>query len=162
MESVTRLLHMFQPHHRKEVRRFAKFMVVGGVGFVVDTGALNLLVIGLHLVDNRQRTLAKAASFALAVFSNFVWNRIWTYSDSRSKPLAVQLVQFAVVSILGLGINLGIFSLVGNWAVPALQANYGPVLGLAIGTNAAQICAVVVVMFWNFFVNRVWTYGDIT
>lgn len=158
---MTRILTFIAPEHRKEFRRFAKFMIVGGIGFVVDTGALNIIVIGMHLVDNLHRTYAKAFSFSLAVVSNFLWNRFWTYRDSRSKPIAVQLGQFGVVSLLGLGINLGIFSWVGNWAVPRLQASMGPVVGLAVGTNVAQVCAVVVVMFWNFFINRVWTYSDV-
>ena len=161
MEGITRLFAFVEPRHRREVRRFAKFMVVGGIGFVVDTGALNLIVIGMHLVDNRQRTYAKAVSFSLALISNFVWNRIWTYRDSRSKPITLQLAQFGVVSLLGLGLNLLIFSQVGNWAVPRFQQSYGPVMGLAVGTNIAQVCAVVVVMFWNFVTNRFWTYGDV-
>jgi putative flippase GtrA len=31
-----------------------------------------------------------------------------------------------------------------------------------IGKNMALILAVVVVMFWNFFVNRYWTYNDVS
>jgi putative flippase GtrA len=163
MNPVMTLLRSVVPQrHRKEVRRFAKFMIVGGIGFVVDTGTLNLLVLGLHLVDSTHRTYAKALSFALAVVSNFLWNRFWTYRDSRSKPVGVQLMQFAVVSVIGLGINLAVFSLVGDWVIPALRASAGPVLGLALGTNIAQAAAVLVVMFWNFFVNRFWTYGDIS
>src|SRR5262245_35625596 len=96
------LIRSAVPHrHRKEVRRIAKLMVVGGIGFVVDTRTLNLIVLGLHLADNLHRTLAKAASFGLAVLSNFLWNRYWTYRDSRSKPLGVQLMQFGVVSAIG-------------------------------------------------------------
>jgi putative flippase GtrA len=159
---MTRLRAIIAPRHRREMRRFAKFMIVGGIGFVVDTGTLNLIVIGLHLVDNTPRTLAKAVSFALAVASNFLWNRHWTYRDSRSKPVAVQLGQFGVVSVVGLGINLLIFSLVGNWVIPLLGQQFDAVLGLILGTNIAQVCAVVVVLFWNFFVNRFWTYGDVS
>jgi putative flippase GtrA len=162
MDAVTWLRAMIAPQHRKEFRRLAKFMIVGGIGFFVDTGALNLMVIGLHLTDNAHRTIAKAISFALAVVSNFVWNRHWTYRDSRSKSIAIQLGQFGLVSLLGLGINLTIFSLVGNWAVPRLTARFGATLGLGLGTNVAQVCAVIVVMFWNFFINRVWTYGDVS
>lgn len=158
---MTRLLTWIAPHRHKEVRRFAKFMIVGGIGFVVDTGVLNLLVLGLHLVDDNHRLIAKAFSFSLAVTSNFVWNRVWTFRDSRSKPVSVQLFQFAGVSLVGLGINLAIFGVVGNWLVPLLRSAYGPMQGLALGTNLAQVCAVVVVLFWNFLINRVWTYGDI-
>ncbi len=159
---MMRLKAAIAPQHRKEVRRFAKFMVVGGIGFVVDTGALNLMVIGLHLVDGTHRTIAKGISFLLALISNFVWNRYWTYHDSRSKPIAVQLGQFGVVSLFGLVINLAIFSLVGNWLIPQLTVRMGAGTGLAIGTNVAQVCAVVIVMFWNFIINRVWTYSDVS
>jgi hypothetical protein len=30
-----------------------------------------------------------------------------------------------------------------------------------LGNNAALAVAVVLVMFWNFFVNRYWTYNDV-
>ena len=159
---MTRLFANIAPQHRKEFHRFAKFVVVGGIGFVVDTGALNLIVIGLHLVDNTHRTVAKGFSFLLAVTSNFVWNCYWTYHDLRSKPIAVQLGQFGVVSLFGLALNLLIFSLIGNWAVPRLTVRYGAGLGLALGTNIAQVCAVAIVMVWNFIINRLWTYGDVS
>ena len=159
---MTRILTFLAPTHRKELERFSKFLVVGAIGFFVDTGILNLLVLGLHLVDNRQRLYAKTASFTIAVCSSFIWNRYWTYPDSRSKPLRVQLLQFFGVNIIGLGINLAIFGAVGNWLIPVFQPMFGATQGLALGTNVAQACAVGVVLFWNFFINRVWTYGDIT
>ena len=157
---MTRLLTLIAPRH-PEARRFAKFAIVGSIGFIVDTGALNLLVLGLHLVNGTHRLYAKAFSFLLALLSNFVWNRFWTYRDSRSKPVSLQLLQFFVVSLVGLGINLLIFSLVSGWLIPVFQSPLGIVRGLAVGTNLAQVSAVAVVMFWNFFINRVWTYGDI-
>ena len=30
-----------------------------------------------------------------------------------------------------------------------------------IGDNLALMLSVVVVMFWNFFINRYWTYSDV-
>ena len=30
-----------------------------------------------------------------------------------------------------------------------------------LGDNLALVLAVIVVMFWNFFVNRYWTYNDV-
>jgi len=40
--------------------------------------------------------------------------------------------------------------------IPALEA-----YSVRIGDNLALMLAVVVVMFWNFFVNRYWTYNDV-
>jgi len=48
----------------------------------------------------------------------------------------------------------------------ALAAQFGlqlqPFLDAkTVGDNITLAFAVVVVMFWNFFVNRYWTYGDV-
>jgi len=146
--------------NRGEVTRFFKFAVVGTIGAIVDFGILYLLHIGLdfHLV------LANTISFTCAVISNFTWNRYWTYPDSRSKPLTSQLGQFFVVNILGWGINTAIlwalespFSSLASslpFVMTALQAH-------KVGYNTAKALATGVVMFWNFFINRLWTYNDV-
>lgn len=141
------------PSHRKEVKRFIKFAIVGGVGFVIDTGTLSLLVFLLRLNGDNERLLAKAISFALAVISNFTWNRRWTYPESRSKPMSKQLVQFFVLNVIGLGINLAVFRLVDSLL--------NPMLGLALALYGAQIAAVSIAMFWNFAANRLVTYNDV-
>jgi putative flippase GtrA len=139
--------------HRKELKRFLKFAIVGFVGFIIDTGTLYLLVFLLHLNDDNERLLAKTISFTLAVISNFTWNRRWTYPESRSKPLGKQLTQFFVLNLIGLGINLSVFKVVDSLLVPILD------LKLALG--GAQIAAVAVALFWNFAANRLVTYNDV-
>jgi putative flippase GtrA len=132
----------------KELERFLKFMVVGTVGFVVDFGTLNLLV----LLAGFPVLVANTISFSLAVISNYTWNRFWTYPDSRSKPVRSQLVQFVVVNVAGLGIN----TLVLATLTPLFTRMIGE-----LGYNIAKAIATVIVLFWNFFVNRYWTYSDV-
>ncbi len=132
----------------KELERFLKFMVVGTIGFVVDFGTLNLLVQLAHF----QLLIANTISFSLAVLSNFTWNRLWTYPDSRSKAIRSQLVQFAMVNIVGWGINTFVL-----WALTPLFTN---MVG-ELGYNIAKAIATIIVLFWNFFVNRYWTYSDV-
>jgi hypothetical protein len=38
---------------------------------------------------------------------------------------------------------------------------FNPATAQTIGNNMALAVAVVIVMFWNFFVNRFWTYSDV-
>ena len=155
---LNRLLSYVQSN-RKELERFAKFMVVGAIGAVVDFGTFNLLI----EVVAWSPALSGTISFVLAVFSNFVWNRYWTYPDSRSKPVLRQFVQFFFVNALGIAIRLPIISfmpdplgrLVERWL--GLEAE----LARSLGNNVALAIAVVIVMFWNFFVNRFWTYRDV-
>lgn len=161
---VTRT-RLFLQTNQKEVIRFLKFSVVGTIGAVVDFGTLYLLhvVVGLPIV------LANTCSFTAAVLSNFTWNRYWTYPDSRSKPIRTQLAQFFVVNIAGWGINTGILvllrypcvSLVGA-ATRAMALSLTPELLYKLGYNLAKAIATGVVLFWNFFVNRFWTYSDVS
>ncbi len=138
----------------REAERFFKFLVVGTVGFIVDFGTLTLLkeFIGMPTL------VANTISFSLAVLSNFTFNRFWTYPDSRSKNLVSQVGQFAIVSVLGLAINNGILLLFES-PFDALLLRYSSTG--ARGYIPAKVIATIVVLFWNFFVNRYWTYSDV-
>ena len=136
-----------------------KRQVVGVIGAVVDFGVANLLrSLGAALV------LAGTISFIAAIVSNFTWNRYWTYPDSRSKPILLQLGEFSLVSVIGLVIRIPILAFLGPVMfrlVEDLPVRF-PVLSVeAVSDNLTLAVAVVVVMFWNFFVNRFWTYGDV-
>ncbi|MGW8318876.1 MAG: GtrA family protein [Candidatus Promineifilaceae bacterium] len=154
----------------KEAERFAKFLVVGTLGFVIDFGTLTLLVEVVRLPEavaeatplsyTAGLVVANTISFSLAVLSNFTLNRYWTYPESRSKRKRVQLPQFAMVSIIGLVLNNAILAItVGPFSqllhilpfVPDAIDGYVP----------AKILATVVVLFWNFFINRYWTYSNV-
>jgi len=141
------------PSHRKEAKRFIKFAIVGGIGFIIDTGMLSLLVFLFGLNTDKRRLLAKGISFTLAVISNFIWNRRWTYPESRSKPIRRQLVQFFALNLIGLGINLLVFAVSDAVLIPRV----GHVLAL----YGAQVAAVSIAMFWNFAANRLVTYNDV-
>ncbi len=111
----------------KEAERFIKFLLVGAMGFVVDFGVFNLLInpvsawllpghwlyewltslgFSVYFVEHLAPTLAGAISFIAAVSSNFLWNRYWTYPDSRSKSRRRQFVMFLSVSVVGFFIRL--------------------------------------------------------
>ncbi|MDX1436097.1 MAG: GtrA family protein [Anaerolineales bacterium] len=143
----------------RERTRFIRFVVVGSIGFVVDFGTLNLLTL-VFLVP---AVPASILSFMAAVSSNFIWNRYWTYPDSRSKRVRRQLAQFSLVSITGLLIRTPIFAILLSFFTFMLRP-LGDVLPLSaevLSHNLALAGAVIVVMFWNFFINRYWTYGDV-
>ena len=134
--------------NQRERSRFLRFAVVGTIGAIIDFGTLNIL----HLYFHLPVLLANACSFTLAVLSNFTWNRYWTYPDSRAKPFGGQLVQFFIVNLAGLLINtLVLAGLLG------MTTN----LFGRLGYNVAKAVATVVVLFWNFFINRYWTYNDV-
>src|SRR3970040_1364197 len=91
---------------RREQKRFAKFAIVGAIGTVVDYSVFNLFAYLLGL----EEVIAQGISFTAAVTSNFILNRAWTFRDSRSKRLRVQLAQYVLVNTVGLLIRTPIFA----------------------------------------------------
>ena len=162
---ITKLTTLTETNQR-EISRFLKFSIVGALGAVIDFGVLNLLV----QLAGFPKVLANSCSFTTAVISNFVWNRLWVYPETRGDPLRKQFVQFFVVNIAGLVINTAIFYASDRWFLGEMGLLAGPVgaLALAIGMahfdlayNGAKVIATGVVLFWNFFVNRLWTFRHV-
>ncbi|HSB89632.1 MAG TPA: GtrA family protein [Anaerolineales bacterium] len=147
---------------RREWMRFLKFSVVGTIGAVVDFGTFNVL----HTLVGVASIPASVASFLAAVTSNFLWNRFWTYPDSRAKPTRVQASQFAIVSLIGLAIRTPLFAVLETPAIRAAGrylTDFSPSISISpdtIGRNLALAVAVGVVLVWNFLANRYWTYSD--
>ena len=153
-------LTLWTTHNRKELTRFAKFLVVGTIGAIVDFGILYLL----HAVLHWNLALSNTISFTCALTSNFMWNRYWTYPDSRSKPMVSQLGQFYLVNVVGWAINTGILlglNVPFTNLVSSLQIVSTAEIAHKIGYNSAKVVATGIVLFWNFFVNRFWTYNDV-
>jgi putative flippase GtrA len=154
----------------KEAERFAKFMAVGTLGFIIDFGTLTFLieVVALPLLVSSNTPfpetvgliLSNTISFTLAVISNFSFNRYWTYPESRNRRKRVQLPQFALVSIVGLLLNNTIFALTTplfGYVIEDLVALSNTIEGYV----PAKVLATGVVLFWNFFVNRYWTFNNV-
>jgi putative flippase GtrA len=144
----------------QERTRFYKFAVVGAFGALLDFGLFNIFtsLAGIPAI------ISSALSFVAAVLSNFIFNRYWTYPDSRSKPLAHQAIQFSLISLIGMGIRLIMFALLENPFI-TLADNFFPNFGISstvIGHNATLALAILVVMMWNFIANRYWTYNDVS
>ena len=143
----------------RERVRFLKFATVGALGSVIDIGIANLLT---HLLDMRL-VYAGSFSFLCAVFSNFTLNRYWTYPDSRSRPFVHQLGMFFLVNSIGIAIRIPIL----HFVEPFMAREFESLVHLSHSTaesmakNATLLLAIGVVMIWNFFVNRYWTYNDV-
>ena len=143
----------------KERTRFLKFAAVGAIGAVVDFGILNLLLLlGLPYV------LAGTISFIAAVLNNFIWNRYWTYPDSRSKKVSSQLIQFAIINAIGLGIRIPLLAFLEKVLIGLAETYLHDWIFSAefLGHNTGLAIAILIVMFWNYIANRYWTYGDVS
>ena len=165
----------------KEVERFLKFLVVGVIGFIVDFGTVTILQATILPPTNKTGdrvilnvVLATSIAFIAALISNFTWNRIWTYPDSRSRSARRQLFMFAFISLVGwFGRTIWIttaYHFFGTLLMPIFlpivhifRTAYVPSMAAddKLGTMVAMVIGVVIVTFWNFLANRRWTYNDV-
>lgn len=158
----------------KEIKRFIKFIIVGGMGFFVDFGSFNLFhALGLgaavagtmpiardYFIEHPE-VIEQTCSFTLAVISNFVWNYFWIYPEARDANQAKKITKFVIVSVVGLIIGVPVFAVAIAVIRPFVAS-----LGLAdvpfnLVGNLALMTRVGVLLFWNFFVNRKWTYREV-
>jgi putative flippase GtrA len=122
---------------RHNWEQLAKFCAVGAVGYLLNLVVYDgLLHAGLHYL------LAATCSFFVAVTSNYVWNRIWTFRDRRA-GVAAQGFRFFLVALVSLVANLGVLHLL--------------ILG-GVGKLLAQAAAIVIVTPLNFLGNRLWSF----
>ena len=130
----------------KEIERFSRFLAVGAVDTLLDFSLLTLLKLaGLPTL------LANSLSFTAGLVNNFTWNRLWTFGDAIQPEWRRQLVQFTAVSLVGLALN--------NLIVLSLEGIFGTILGQPDwGYLPAKVIATGVVVFWNYFANRMWTF----
>jgi dolichol-phosphate mannosyltransferase len=117
-----------------------KFGVVGGSGYLINLAVFAVLAgsFGIH------HTLAAVGAFCVAVSSNFLWNRYWTFGPGDG-PAGFQAARFFAVSVASLIVNLVVLE--------ALVA------GASMGELGAQAIAVAVAMPFNFLGNKLWTFA---
>ena len=143
----------------KERVRFLKFATVGAIGSVVDFGVMNLMS---HLFK-MPLVLAGTISFICAVFSNFTLNRFWTYPESRSRHVIHQLGMFFLVNTAGILIRIPIL----HYIEPPMAGVFESMVHISsaaaetLAKNATLAFAIGIVMIWNYFINRYWTYNDV-
>jgi putative flippase GtrA len=114
------------------LNQFARYLVVGGVAFVVDFGSLYLLTefAGLHYL------MSAAVAFLFGLVTNYCLSRTWVFDRRTMENSAQEFVVFAVIGIVGLGFNEGII-----WFVhEKIHFHY----------MAAKLVSAGLVLSWNF------------
>ncbi|AQV93082.1 GtrA family protein [Cupriavidus necator] len=121
-----------------ELRRFTRFLVSGATSTGVHVGITVTLVTTLATSP----VTANCVAFLCATACSYLLNTLWSFSSRlRNRTLG----RFAGVSLLGLGLTMGI-----SWTAQTLGASYWA--GLA--------WVVLIVPVFTYLAHRAWTYRD--
>lgn len=118
---------------------FIRFAIVGAIATVIDYLGLNIfLKLGSSL------WLATFIGFAGGAVLGYFLNNSWTYKHLDKKGNIWDLTKYVVVAAFGLlwtELIMHYLSVNNSW-----------------NTNLSKLVAVFIVFFWNFFINRIWTF----
>lgn len=128
------------------LRQMVKYGMVGAVATAVD---LTLLNASHHAMNDAKSLLwlATAIGYSGGTLTSYTFNSRWTFRyDTRGKE-ARKLGQFAIVSLMGMGLTMLI-------VLPLVHV-------LNMDKNLAKLPAIATVFFWNFTANKLWTFRKV-
>lgn len=126
------------------VYQFAKFVLVGGLSFLIDMGILNFLIFYTGISVGLTQSAFKGISFTAAVINSFVWNKYWTFGRSKTHTVRKEFIQFLIVSIIGFLINLG----VDYFFVNIVHPFFG--MPAKSWAQFSAMIAAIIALVWNF------------
>ncbi|MEE8131535.1 MAG: GtrA family protein [Candidatus Paceibacterota bacterium] len=126
------------------VYQLGKFVLVGGLNFLIDMGVLNFLVFYTGISVGLEQSFFKGIAFLIAVVNSYLWNKFWTFKRTTKETVGKEFFQFVVVSSIGLFINLGVDYVLVNQITPLAA------LPLKTWAQFAAMLAAIVALFWNF------------
>ena len=122
--------------------QFLRFLIVGGIGFIVQFITFRLL----RGADLRP-ALATALSAEVAIVSNFIWNNSWTFADQKIFTVKQILIKFFQFNLTSLG-SIIIQAIISEIGTRTLGIRY-----LAFGINTDDVylmIGILVGLFWNY------------
>lgn len=156
-ESMQTLVLQFVPHRYQTLaKQFVKFGITGAIGAIVDFSTFGFLtrIIGWHTtyeVLGTQIIAANNISVFLAICSNFVINRYWTFKDT-TESAAKQGAGYFVLNFFTWVLNQILVSYFA-FHIPFLMATFGSRVDLV-----AKVLAIGIILFLNFFGSKLFIF----
>ncbi len=143
---MKKLINYFWQHPIAErfpvLREMFKFGLVGLTNVAVDF-SIYFFLTGISIFWQEYYLAANFVSFVIAVTWSFFINKYWTFKH-QAKGAPRQYVKFFIVSFVGLLLAESILYLTVD--VFKKTDVYG------------KVSAIFIVYFWNFFINKYWTF----
>jgi putative flippase GtrA len=121
------------------MRQLAMFCIGGVIGFIVDAGVLQLLVIGVAW----DRYSGRLISFLAAATATWIFNRHYTFHGPRRHTLVGEWARYVFAMSFGFACNFAAYSALvyffdidRQWLILAVAA--GSIAGLGVNYTASR------------------------
>lgn len=122
------------------IAQFASFTSAGALGTIVHY----LVLLGLVSIFSLRPVAASILGSLAGAIVNYLLSHHWVFRSERNH--SETLSKFVAVGGVGLALNAAIMHVL----VTIADMHY----------LLAQVAATGIVLFWNFFGNRFWTFAD--
>ncbi|HLC48975.1 MAG TPA: GtrA family protein [Candidatus Andersenbacteria bacterium] len=145
---VDTIIDLVPVQHQKTAKQFIKFGITGAIGAVVDFGTFAFLTRILdwdatYTVFGTEIIAANNVSVFLAICSNFIINRTWTFQGTAGSA-ARQGTGYFALNIFTWALNQLFVGLFYKWSL------FIQLFG-AQRDFAAKAAAIIITLFINFF-----------
>ncbi len=120
----------------KIFKQLFRFGIVGFTAFLIDAGLLYVLTEFVHI----HYLISSVISFIVSLAYNYILSIFWVF-DVKKKQTYKEVLLFAILSVIGLGIN----QLVMYLGVDLLHIYY----------MLCKVLATIVVMIYNFITRKI-------
>ncbi len=126
------------------IYQLAKFLLIGVAATIFDLGTLSLFINLAGATSGAAYNVFKGISFVVATVLKYIPDKYWAFKKKETAGIKKEFSQFFAVTLIGLGINVGVAHVIVNVI--------GPQFGLPakLWANLGGIGAVIVTFAWNF------------
>lgn len=100
-EEYTLLHKLFVEKTENTLLQFFRYIFVGGIAAVVNIGSLFILTD----ISKVYYIISNILAFILGLFVNYILSKIFVFSQEKVKSKTKELITYAVIGIIGLGID---------------------------------------------------------
>lgn len=140
-----------------ELARIGEFGIIGASGLIVNLLAVTLIndaMARMEFVQSARLNTAVPLAVLLSMTSNFLLNRVLTFSDKARGKLGREYLTFIAVCLVG--------GIVNWWVTTTLALRWTDItLGFTLGLQAAAVCGVLAGMLFNYIGARSFVFRTI-
>lgn len=151
------LIDVVRQHLPVRYRQFAKFLVVGGTTWVLDTAIFFALT---HSVLEEKPITAKIFAILVAMIVNYILNREWSFNNRGGRERHHEAALFFLLNGVGVAVNL----------LPLWISRY--VLGFTLGQHtpfavivadfiAGSLIGTVLAMVFRYWAYQKWVFPEL-
>src|SRR3989338_1797698 len=130
----------YLPYRKEIVWQFLKFSFVGLIGTFINIFILYILTEYARIYY----LISALCAFLVALSTNFIFNKIWTFGEKISEQIEKKYVNFFLVSTSALSVNLFFLYILTEF--------------LGIYYIISGILAIGISLMINFIGNKIWTF----